>query len=123
MDFVNPLITQAVKIVYEKWKERGTAELELSEEASRVLRLMQSDPTDNGVFQETRGIGRSTYPMHSCYSDLRIETTRRVIAELEAKGIITVTRNTGGHGAIEKVTLTHFGWILNPTTGKVDKAG
>ena len=38
------------------------------------------------------------------------------MAELEAKGLVTIEYDGGESGDLVK--LTHFGWILNPETGK-----
>ena len=54
---------------------------------------------------------------------IEIRTTRRVIAELEAKGLVAIVREDKGEFQDEYVKLTHFGWIVNPETGKADKVG
>ena len=118
------LVTQAVKLVYERWKESQTESLALSDGAKAVLTKMQSDPTNNGVFLDTTCLGDRSYSMTCPYHpDLEIRTTRRVIAELEAKGLVIVTQDDRDGLPDENVKLTHFGWILNPETGKVDKVG
>ena len=57
------------------------------------------------------------------HHDIKIRTTRRVIAELEAKGLVTTAREERDNFHRKYVELTHFGWILNPQTGKADKVG
>ncbi len=115
------LVVQAVKLVYEKWTKSRAEALRLSDGAKAVLEEMQSDPTNNGVFLHTAALGDVLYKMVCLYqTDIRIETTRRVIVEMEAKGLLTIERRpTKG----DSVTLSHLGWILNPDTGKVDKTG
>ena len=68
-------------------------------------------------------IGDSGYSLLCTHHDIQISTTRRVIAELEAKGLVTTVREDRGEFSSQYVKLTHFGWILNPQTGKADKAG
>ena len=36
---------------------------------------------------------------------------------------MAIVQEDKGEFQREYVTLTHFGWILNPETGKVDKVG
>ena len=117
------LVVRAVKLTYDFWRDARTDALALSEGAKEVLGLMQTDPTDNGVFVDATGIGDSGYSLLCTHHDIQISTTRRVIAELEAKGLVTTVREDRGEFASEYVKLTHFGWILNPQTGKADKAG
>ena len=118
------LAAQAVKLAYEKWKESQTGSLALSDDAKAVLKLMQSDPTDNGVFIDTTSLADRGYSIVCPYHpDIKINTTRRVIAELEAKGLVTTILENKGEFRDEYVKLTHLGWILNPKTGKADKSG
>ena len=84
---------------------------------------MQSDPTNNGIFIDATGLGDPGYSLLCTHHDIRISTTRRVVAELEAKGLVTTVREDGGEFQREYVKLTHFGWILNPQTGEADKVG
>ena len=88
-----------------------------------VLGRMQNDPTDNGVFIDATGLADRGYSLLCTHHDIRISTTRRVLAELEAKGLVTTVREDGSDFQREYVKLTHFGWILNPQTGRVDKVG
>ena len=122
--FVESLVTQAVKLAYDKWKESQTESLTLSDAAKIVLKTMQSDPTDNGIFVESSVLSDSDYSMTCLYhTNLEIRTTRRVMAELEAKGIAIVAQEDRDGFKNETVKLTHFGWVLNPDTGKVERAG
>ena len=61
--------------------------------------------------------------MACLYEDIEISTTRRVIAELEDKGLVAIVREDKREFPSEYVNLTHFGWRLNPKTGRVDKVG
>jgi len=119
------LITQIVKSGYEKWLDGQTESLALTDDAKGVLTQMQSDPTDNGVFVDTTSLGSSGVEMANPYaSGEEINTTRRVIAELEAKGLVeTVVRYDREGRERKDFRLTHFGWILNAGTGQADKIG
>ena len=117
------LVLRAVKLTYDFWKDARTDALALSEHAKVVLGTMQNDPTDNGVFIDATGLGDRGYSLLCTHHDIRISTTRRVVAELEAKGLVTTVREDEGDFQHEYVKLTHFGWILNPQTGRVDKVG
>lgn len=113
------LALQAVKAVYDIWKKEMVASLALTNEAKRVLKMMQSDETGNGRFSDGTGFGTSKLILVNVSSGEEITTTRRVITELEAKGIVKIADEVDE----EKFELTHFGWILNPDTGQVDKIG
>ena len=119
------LITQLVRSGYQKWVEGQTESLALTGEAKDVLVMMQSDPTNNGVFVDTTSLGSSGIQMANPYSGGgRISTTHRVISELEAKGLVeTVIKYDGKGHERRKFHLTHFGWILNPESGQADKVG
>lgn len=116
------LVLTAAKTAYELWKEhRADAALDLTDGARAVLRSMQADTTGNGIFLDASGARSTALRLLCLYrSDLPIETTRRVVTELEAKGLVEPHLTTPGGAGIK---LTHFGWILNPETGKVDKVG
>ena len=86
-----------------------------------MLTSMQSDTTGNGILLDATGIGTSALRLLNPYQSSQVvETTRRVVAELEAKGLIEPHRTQRGSGGIK---LTHLGWILDPQTGKADKVG
>ena len=116
------LITQVVKSGYEKWVEGQTESLALSDDAKAVLTKMQSDSSNNGMFRRMAFFGSASFQLIGVYgTNVRTEATNRVMAELEAKGL--VTSEYAGSDSGDLVKLTHFGWILNPETGKVDKVG
>ena len=117
------LVLRAVKLTYDFWRDARTDALALSEDAKVVLGRMQNDPTDNGVFIDATSLADRGYSLLCTHHDIRISTTRRVVAELEAKGLVTTVREDGSDFRREYVKLTHFGWILNPQTGRVDKVG
>ena len=83
------LAMRAAKFAYDLWREnKGDSELPLSDKAKEVLATMQTDPTDNGVFLSVRGMGTAGLPLISPFATaIRIETTERVMRELEAKGL------------------------------------
>ena len=116
------LAIRAAKTAYDLWKEnRAEAALGLTDDAKAVLKSMQSDTTGNGVLLDATGIGSSGLPLVNPYqSGEVVRTTRRVVAELEAKGLIEPHRTERGTRGIK---LTHLGWILDPQTGKADKVG
>ncbi len=116
------LAIRAAKTAYDLWKEnRAEAALALTDDAKAVLTSMQSDTTGNGVLLDATGIGSSGLPLVNPYqSGEVVRTTRRVVAELEAKGLIEPHRTERGTRGIK---LTHLGWILDPQTGKADKVG
>ena len=118
------LVLNAVKLAYELWKDGKAEALALSEAAKTVLATMQTDPTDNGVFMDATGDGGSGVCLQCTnHGGISISTTRRVIAELEAKGLVTTARDDSYTFRQEYIKLTHFGWILNPQTGEADKLG
>ena len=102
--------------------ESGRERLLLSEHAKAVLTQMQSDPTNEGIFELVRFLGPSA-PRLVCVShtEIDIEVNNRVMSELEAKGLVTIIPEHGPGG--DDVTLTSLGWVLNPDTGEIDKAG
>ena len=104
-----------------KKSKDGRERLVLSDNAKKTLKLMQSDPTEEGIFCVVRTLGPAA-PILVCISHTGIETetTQRVITELEAKRLVTVAPNSRGE---DKVTLTSLGWTLNPETGEADKVG
>ena len=54
-----------------------------------MLTSMQSDTTGNGILLDATGIGTSALRLLNPYQSSQVvETTRRVVAELEAKGLI-----------------------------------
>lgn len=116
------LALSAVKAAYDLWKDnKGVAALALSKKAKDVLAMMQTDPTENGVFLCTRGLGDVGLPLSCLYhTEIRITTTERVMAELEAKGLVSEDYTSQGS---RRFKLTHAGWILNPVTGMAGKAG
>ena len=116
------LITHVVKSGYEKWVEGQTESLALSDDAKAVLTKMQSDPTNNGMFRRMTSFGSASFLLIGVYGTKgQADVTNRVMAELEAKGLVTVEYDGSDSGDLVK--LTHFGWILNPETGEVDKVG
>lgn len=115
------LITQVVKSGYAKWLEGQTESLALSDDAKAVLTKMQSDPTNNGIFRQV-AFGSGPFHLIGIYGTKgQAEVTNRVMAELEAKGLVTIEYDGDDSGDLVK--LSHFGWILNPETGKADKVG
>ena len=117
-------VLRAVKTAYDLWREnKGDAALPLSDDAKEVLRAMQSDPTDNGIFVDSTSLADRGYSLLCTHHDIRISTTHRVIAELEAKGLVVTVQEDRDTFRQEYVKLTHAGWILNPQTGKADKVG
>ena len=119
------LITQIVKSGYEKWVDSQTESLDLTNEAREVLKQMQSDPTNNGIFAESSPLGLAGVKLLCIYGGVEeITTTWRVIAELESKGLVeTIIENRRSDYDDKRINLTHFGWILNPETGQADKVG
>ena len=117
------LILQAVKAAYDIWKKESVSNLELTEEAKNVLKIMQSDETGDGIFVEETVFGMSGIVLLGLGADQQINTTRRVIAELNAKGIVATTESVIEDRREYRVELTHFGWILDPETGTVNKVG
>ena len=117
------LAIQAAKAAYDVWRQnRSDAALDLTDGARAVLKSMQSDDTGNGILLDMTGIGgggafRLRNPYHA--GEL-VKTTRRVVTELDAKGLVEPYLTESGRGGIK---LTHLGWILNPETGKADKVG
>ncbi len=120
---VGSLALRAAKVAYDLWKEnRSDAALDVTEGARAVLTTMQGDSTGNGILLDVTGIGgggglRLRSPYHAGEP---VNTTRRVVAELEAKGLVEPYLTKGGKRGIK---LTHLGWILNPETGRADKVG
>ncbi len=115
---------RAVKTAYDLWREnKGDAALPLSDKAKDVLEAMQSDPTNNGIFVDATSLADLGISLACTHHSIRISTTHRVIAELEAKGLVTTVREDRGRSKRKYVKLTHAGWILNPQTGKADKVG
>ena len=116
------LALRAAKLAYDLWREnKGDSELPLSAKAKEVLATMQKDPTENGVFLCTRGMADVGLPLTSPFATgISVETTERVMRELEAKGLVSVDYTDGG---TLRYTLSHAGWIMNPQTGKADKIG
>ena len=116
------LVAQAVKLVYERWKESQTESLALSDDAKAVLTKMQSDATNNGMFRQLAFLGSTTFQLVGVYgTEGQATVTNRVMAELEAKGLVVIEYDGDDSGDLVK--LSHFGWILNPETGKADKVG
>ena len=67
-------------------------------------------------------LGSTTFQLVGVYgTEGQATVTNRVMAELEAKGLVVIEYDGDDSGDLVK--LTHFGWILNPETGKVDKVG
>lgn len=122
------LVIGAVELFRRTKRSRGKAStdgpegLVLSDHAKAVLTQMQSDPTDEGIFELIRFLGPSAPRLVCVYhTEIDIEVNNRVMSELEAKGLVTIIPEHGPGG--DKVTLTSLGWALNPETGKADKAG
>ena len=118
------LITQVVKSGYEKWVEGQTESLALTDEAKDVLVTMQSDSSRTMACSvELAFLGSASFRVDRCLRDGMFEptVTNRVMAELEAKGLVVIEYDGSDSGDLVK--LTHFGWILNPETGKADKVG
>lgn len=120
---VASFVLQTVKTAYEVWKKEKISNLDLTDEAKRVLKMMQSDKTENGVFIDATTLGMSKFRLLNVFAGGEITTTRRVIIELEAKGIVRIVEKDRIKRKEKKVELTHFGWILNPDTGQVDRIG
>ena len=114
------LVLNAVKAAYGLWKEKKVGALELTEEAKALLEMMQSDDTGHGAVLDVSGMSAGLHFTSPYKTGISGSTTRRVWVELEAKGL--VEPYVTGSGS-EGIRLTHFGWILNPATGKVDKVG
>ena len=87
------LALQAVKTAYDVWKREGVASLALTNEAKHVLKTMQSDRTGNGIFINGTGFGTSELILINVFERAKITTTRRVVVELEAKGIVRIVKN------------------------------
>ena len=124
VDFaVGSLALRAAKTAYDLWREnRSDGALDLTAGARAAVKLMQSDTTENGVFIDVTGLGTSALHLACLYkTGITIETTRRVITELDAKGLVEPYQSKDGRS--RGVKLTHLGWILNPETGRVDKVG
>lgn len=120
---VGSLALRAAKIAYDLWRQnRSDAALDLTDGAKAVLKSMQSDDTGNGILLGVAGIGGGgPFRLRSPYrAGEAVQTTRRVVAELDAKGLVEPFQTESGRDGIK---LTHLGWILNPETGKVDKVG
>ena len=118
---VGSLVLNAVKAAYGLWKEKKVDALELTEGAKALLELMQSDDTGHGAVLDVTGLGTADLRFSSPYkTEISGSTTQRVWVELEAKGLVEEHVTRSGKTGIK---LTHFGWILNPGTGKVDKVG
>ena len=125
---VGSLALRAAKAAYDLWRDnRSDAVLDLTDDARTVLKTMQSDTTMNGVFADATSLACKGLRFMALYqSGLGMEMSYRVLAELEAKGLVeshTVSEATNGHRALTGIKLTHLGWILNPETGKADKVG
>ena len=92
------LVIRAAKTAYDLWKEnRAEAALALTDGAKAVLTSMQSDTTGNGILLDATGIGTSALRLLNPYQSSQVvETTRRVVAELEAKGLIEPHRTQRG---------------------------
>ena len=117
-ELIGPLILRTLYYLWRKFRP-----LPLSDDAKAVLELMQSDSTDNGVFLDSTALGDRGRKLACLYGDIEISTTRRVIAELEDKGLVAIVREDNREFPCEYVNLTHFGWRLNPGTRRVDKVG
>ena len=119
---VEVFVLQAVKMAYEKWKESQAESLALSDDAKKILKRMQSDSSHNGIFRQMMGLSSATFQLVGVYgTNVQATVTNRVMAELEAKGLVTI--HYDGNSSGDLVKLTHFGWILNPETGEADKVG
>ena len=113
------LALNAVKLAYELWKDGKTEALALSEGAKTVLASMQTDPTDNGVFINAPGARDTACSLLCLYHpDIKIRTTRRVLAELEAKGLVATFREDGGTSQLEHVKLTHCRLSATPSRNR-----
>ena len=123
MSLAGDIASLSVKLAYEKWKK--TRPLEFSDEAKQALAEMQNDGTGRGEF-EIPPIG-NVGQLDRVHRDIERELgrggvpqidslTNRVVLELEAKGCIKRV----GH---KRVMLEHFGWIVDPESGKPDKNG
>lgn len=111
-----------MKSGYEKWLESQLESLALTDEAKDVLVMMQGDPTNNGIFRQLAFLGSTSFKLVGVYGTKgQVAVTNRVIAELEAKGLVTFEYDGTDSGDLVK--LTHLGWILNPETGLADKVG
>ena len=80
-----------------KTPEQGHERLILSDTAKRTLKLMQSDPTNEGVFVVVRTLGPAA-PRLVCinHTETDAETNQRVLGELEAEGLVAISLNRQG---------------------------
>ena len=122
------LALRAAKTAYDLWRQnRSDAALDLTDDAKTVLKAMQLDSTMNGVFADSTPLSCKGLKFVALYqSGLGMEMSYRVLAELQAKGLVeshTVSEATNRRRALTGIKLTHLGWILNPETGKADKVG
>lgn len=122
LSFALQLAKAACELLKGIWKKKAS-NLDLTDEAKRVLKIMQSDESENGIFVDATGFGTSKLILINLYAEGEITTTRRVITELEAKGVIKIVEEDKIEHRQKKVELTRLGWILNPDTGQADKIG
>ena len=108
-ELIGPLILRTVYYLWRRFRP-----LRLSDDAKAVLARMQADSTDNGVFIDSTALGDSGRKLACLHGNIEISTTRRVIAELEDKGLVAIVREAKREFPSEYVNLTHFGWRLNP---------
>ena len=104
-------ITYSVGSHYELWKVDEGAVLELTDGAKKFIKKMQATVAGIAYLQGPAADHEGETPEGGTLID------RRVFLELEAKGLVTF------HEDGRKLSLTHYGWILNPDTGMVDKVG
>ncbi len=88
---------------------------------SRVVALTQEARTALRALQSiSSGIAYARGPAADYEGEIpegSFTLSRRAFLELEAKGLVIF------HHEGRKLDLTHFGWILNPDTGRVHKIG
>lgn len=82
--------------------------------AQAVLRFMQADPTENGVLLDVTGLGTAALHLANPYhSGESIATSRRVVTQLKARGLVEAHFTKSGR---EGIKLTDHGWNSDPET-------
>ena len=94
-----------------------TRQIDLTDDAEAVVRAMQGDEAGDGILLDISGMStKGIVLMSPNDTSESIKTTRRVVAELEAKGLVERHHTAGGTKGIK---LTHRGWTakLEPKKG------